>query len=683
MRQAWSETELALGSSKRQRARWYLAVHKPETLGIFTMDATPDTHPVSAIEVTNISGVASAASEGLTLWLGSQSGASDLGRVRLRKKYIGDNPMPVMESGSGLVRWNDVTHITVKEEFRPWVRHPRYNTATSSWKMDYEINYGDQLEYWAPQVVMGAPFVKILDSSGTTNGSFVGEHSLSYDSPINTWLWTFPDDTTSTGAGTEGDPVLVNFSGASKNGNYFSLRVTNDQGRSHTGYRLMWAFDNLSDLPRVSHAEISGGVENGGYVTQLQVYNLNDDDIAPGAEVVIFEAASYGNTASTLGGNSPFRNNVVMRGWVTNEQINKNPQTGMTILTVETIDGIMKNAPSYDVFYAMIGDGSDGVSIPSGSEWIATSPVGAWMTIDRVAVNMFRWRSTVGDICDFFPAGGIANSWPIVYQNLPRSDWWTQLRTNYNERGALMRVASDMQSSIFAFADPNILGTSATTQQMPTLTASNIGGQVQIERTFHDQTAQVQIYAVASTTPFGAESPGEVFGYAGGKVEHTQGLMGYSQAILTTWSGNIRADMNAEFKRVVTPLAGNMRIDPVPYGLVPISVDFSNHGKRLDWTDKMFIPFESRVTYQMGESVVTELISKEVVDGKGGSAITFPVITNVEPPSAPPPISPPGPTTGTGADIVYVMGDNYLARTTNFNNNNPFWSGTNLGPALG
>jgi hypothetical protein len=675
MRQVWNQSELDVASSKMQRSRWYLAIHKPRVIGEFVNDTNfSSAHPLDSLPIDPpYPDGASDVKAGMTVWFGSTQGGSDLGRARIVEDWDDTGNLYFMESGSGLFRWNDVLYMTVVEEFRPWVRHPTFPAV--AWEMDNAyIQYTDQLETYPPLAVMGAPFVKILDGAGTATGSFVGEHSVSWDDSITEWLWEFPDGDTSSSEGTEAAPVSKEFSGASPGGSYVSLTVTTAGGRTHTGRRLCFAFDDISSLPRVAFTAIQGGTVAGGYRAQIQAYNLNDDDLPPGTEIIIFESASYGSTASELGGNSPYRNNIVFRGWLTDEQIQKTPETGLVVLSAETINGIMNKAPSYDVFYAYKPSG-----VPSGSQWVATTKI---LTPDRVAFNLMRWRSTVGDIVDFFPASKLAISFPMLYQNLPRDNWWNQLKTNYYDRGLLYGVAADMQSNIFAYSDPNITGGSASEfETFPVLTASNIGGTVSIERSHFDATAQVQLYAVSIAQPLGAESPGNVMGYFGGKVERAEGLSIDTQQRLIDWAGNLREKNNAEFKRVAFPLAGNLRIDPVPNMIVPVTVSTEKHGKRIDWEGKSFIPFELQLNYETGGIPLATIVAEEVVNGKGGSSITFPTIIPVEPPPSPDPAPPPGPVVdGTGDGTVYVMGEYFLGRTRNFSSQYPTWNTENIGP---
>jgi hypothetical protein len=121
-----------------------------------------------------------------------------------------------------------------------------------------------------------------------------------------------------------------------------------------------------------------------------------------------------------------------------------------------------------------------------------------------------------------------------------------------------------------------------------------------------------------------------------------------------------------------------MRIDPIPNAIIPFTISSDRNARKLNWNNKLFIPQDVTVNYNLGRGVTTELVSEEIVNGKGGSAITFPVITSLPPPD--PEDNPPPPGPSVGSDVVYVMGTQYLGRTRDFGSNHPTW-GTVSTPA--
>ena len=275
---------------------------------------------------------------------------------------------------------------------------------------------------------------------------------------------------------------------------------------------------------------------------------------------------------------------------------------------------------------------------------------------------------------------GLAIADNIQFQSLGKSTLFTQLRANYGERGYLGYFASDMQSSLFSFEDAQITGASASVDELMSIVRQDRIDTVQIEREYRDQNAHVQLYAVASVTPLGAESPGVVMGYFGGTQEISQGLLVDTQDNLITWSGNLRAKQNARFKNVTVPLAGNHKIDAVPQTRVTMSLSANENARGLEWNNKDFWINEVTTSYDATAGYVKQTVSmSEIVDGIGGSAITFPRVDDIVPAPAPTPGTSPSPeigvpTFGTGFGTVYVMTSDTLGRTRAFSATSPEWS---------
>ena len=80
-------TEIQAFRSRPQRAKWYLAVHRPASLFSSKIAATPDTYPASAVTIDAgfTVGDATLASKNMTVWIGALPGGPEEGRVRLRE----------------------------------------------------------------------------------------------------------------------------------------------------------------------------------------------------------------------------------------------------------------------------------------------------------------------------------------------------------------------------------------------------------------------------------------------------------------------------------------------------------------------------------------------------------------------------------------------------------------------
>ena len=344
---SYSASELDLIRARPQGARWYLAIHKPRPVARYTLNGSIS-YPLSSIPVTFVSGASQAIRPNQTVLVGTTTEGRELGTARLvNTTASNDTILLISESGSGLINWTkgSPTHVTVMNEILPWSKHPRYDAAASQWRMDYYTAFSEEIQY-APYPNIDGTLVHVLPS-GTSSftASFIGSSSIFWDNPYLANAWYFPDGGTALGLGTEASPITRTFSGTSPGGSYVRLELFDDVGGSSMGHRLMFLFDDISQLPRVSVADISGGLEQGGYSTQFNVFNINDTDLPVGTEIVIFEDPNYGSSRTSVGTNSVFNKNVIFRGWTTREVTNVNPLTSTATIEATTLDGIMAEMP--------------------------------------------------------------------------------------------------------------------------------------------------------------------------------------------------------------------------------------------------------------------------------------------------------------------------------------------------
>lgn len=663
MRTSFTNNELAAFRARPQRTIYYLAVHQPASLFSSVIDSTPAVHPASALNIDTAFNVGDATlcSKNMTIWIGSIPGASDEGTIRLREPVSG-SVVPIAESGSGINRYYAGKYITIIDQILPWTKHPRFDAAASQWRMDYNENYTNQLTSYGPLVVMGPPLAGFLDG-GTITGSFVGSSTQTVIDAISSQKWEFPGGSTDTALGTEAAPVTAQFTGASPGGKYATLTVTDGVSASHAGKRLVYAFNDRTGPARVKFAEVTGGIRKGGYATTVTAHAGVDTNSFPnGAEILIFEESSYAGMASTIGGNYPFRSNVVMRGWIIADTQMINPFSAEVTFNVETINGLLDKAAAFDVFHIHSNAPDEfqpwlsDVTITGTSQWIRADK----LSLDRTMIDLVKHRSNVGEVTDVHLGSGILMEEQIVFQALPMGTLWQQMITNYGEKGTRGYVSSDMHSSIWATEDVQISGGSTSIPILMAIEKRDRADVITIRNTHWDSNAQVRMYGFTDTInsdtcslgmlPVGAESPGDVQAYWGKRSEHSRGIVVPSQKVMTTWSGNWRAKINNNLDNVVVPLAGNLKIDAVPQARVTMSMSSTENPRGFEWNDKTFLPHTTIMQYNNETGTVSTTVQLEAsVDGKGGSAITFPDIKTLQPEV---PVNPPPPLFG-GAVLVF------------------------------
>jgi len=163
MKQIFTVEQLERLRTRPQGADWFMAIHKPRVVGNFSI-ANPLAYSGSVVEGIVVNDI-----DGASIAYAGQTGivydSSDkiIGDIRIRNDWDGVT-LEFSEAGSGLISWKTASTIKVIDQYRPWLKHPRYNTATSQWLMDYDVPYTGQ--FWGPYANLGPPIVALPASSG-------------------------------------------------------------------------------------------------------------------------------------------------------------------------------------------------------------------------------------------------------------------------------------------------------------------------------------------------------------------------------------------------------------------------------------------------------------------------------------------------------------------------------------
>lgn len=462
---------------------------------------------------------------------------------------------------------------------------------------------------------------------------------------------------------------------------------------------------------------ITGGVEAGGYRTTVRVINTtaDQDDFPDGAHVVLFEEAHYGDywyfdqvagtftngevvtggassatgtiTGTTspfqiattsgkfesgevvtggtssatgriaspnVGGNFPHRTNIVLEGWIVDETVRKNPDTGEIEFEVATVDEVMRNAKSYPV--ALTNQTSATIS-----EWDNFRS----LTLDRGFHHFVKWRSTLSNVVDCTFYNDIVNSSPtnaetVKYLDFADGTLWDQILPWFS---GTMRgwIASDMQSALYPELDAQIDDTTrAAIATAFTMADGDKIGVLEIGRRAHrKRNAQVTIYGVQFETPRGSRSPDDPYAYQGLLEEITEGLVAPDQSTFNTWAGNLSAKLNNEYPAPIHNFQGNWRLEVIPQAFVVESLVAGDTIRGFTWTAVNFLPRDLTLEYLVNSQRFMSTSALEAqTTGQGGASITFP--TPSDPPAipSPPPIGPGDPAIDSDASELWFLRSN-------------------------
>jgi hypothetical protein len=616
MKSALTAGELSNLRGRLPKVTWRLAVHRPRTIFAAEVTAVP-TYPIGEVSYGTILVSVGALMVGYTVLVGSSVGDRSKGICRARG--YGSGKILVGETGLGTIDWQVGDVVTVIEEYRPWPKFPRFLEDGTVY-VDYDTAYTSQNEFMGPQAIMGPP---VVAREGETV-YFVDERCVDWDGVGFAFLfWFLPDGGFLFGPGTEGAPLSYTYPGGTdySDGRYMTLSVYDNNGRVHDGHRLTWIFPEDAPADEADFVAIQGGLDSGGYEATVRVY---DDDLTRltearypiGSECVIWEDAAgwSDDTSGSIGGNFPYRSNIVFRGWILSERLRLKPGESVPYLELRlgSIERVMARMRNYPLFL-------EGVASPAS--WLEM----ASLTPDRAMWHYVYRRSTISNITDIYRARSYAESQTLPSLSLDpgtiRDQLWA-IYTGRNGFGPFGLVACDLQSSIWCDLDAQVQTPLERTAYplIATLTDEDRLAEAEIERPSQDDVARYTIYGLQGSDPRGAQSPGEPMAALGGSTREYDGIVVPDQATLNAWVGHLRARANNRHKNLAFPLQGPYRIDPVPQSRVNLTLDTELGGQRYSWTAKTFWP-RSLSLRLAGGSLLAELGLEADTTGLEGETI--------------------------------------------------------------
>lgn len=446
-------------------------------------------------------------------------------------------------------------NFTVYEQYLPQPSRIRYNAAT--WYMRFDLAYVAQNANFGPQAVMGPGVVVYKNGSVTTSFSGSGSLTFSPAATITAYLWTFPDASTSTSA----TPTWAN-STAYPNGAYFSLKVTDSNGDTHTGHRLYFKFDS-SNKPKLDF-EIDNYVcqwGSGGTCTIKSsdplwgygtVYNALVN------ECFLFGDMAFYTTKQNIGGNFAGAENIWMRGYITADDYEFLVDGATYTYTLSTVDELLRNQYGFPL---TMDDTAGGAT----STWLTMNPV----TLDNIALHYCLWRSTILMCTDVIFAGTTASTRAKKYMDIPGGTMWDQLKSIYSWLiGGSVSV--DWQGAIYCEQDIFISG--AAPVQMIEVTSGLYGlmkeGWTHPTTPFYiNKVSKFSAYGVDYATPIGSRSPDDPAAHGAALEEISAGLA-HTQTESNTFSGRRRLQLDNHYPPASIPTRGIIRIDPTPQSTV-------------------------------------------------------------------------------------------------------------------
>lgn len=651
---------------------------------------------------------------GQSLYIGTQQGGLDLGRVRVRSASSSALTVAVDDG----INYADNNYLTVRDYHEIWPVFPLLTLATGSGAgtpipsvyKDWDISYSDQNLNFDPVVIMGPDYAGFYQAlTGGVNGGvyFTATGSYTVDgSTISTYAWVFPSGCSITSS-SSGTPGTVAFPAP---GMYtVSLTVTASNGKSTTAYRhvmiLNRAIGTVGGTPYDQSNFGPGGSGTRKGVVAQPYQDIDDwtfdnitEDSAIGATakisvgdranefrdgdlVIIFTEEWYNGGVLQSFGGYPGREAIKFVGYVDQAETTYDFATSKTTFLLKGTASYLQNKEMFSV------EVHDTQSNPS--DWFNIKN----MTINKILNHYVRWHSTILNVKDYRKITTGQGDYTEDVAQFQKGELLNNL-SNFVQQRLFGLVSSDRQGTLYTEIDLNITLTGSRPASVMTFVEDDWLGTPKVDEIIEQPLSNVMVGGVAynpsipayiTGVPLLSRAPGQWQTYVG-KSQNISGLTLTDQAQLNSLAGLYFAKMNNETPEFTLELANNFgNIDIFPQEFYDFNISGTATYRGFPgWSPKRIIP--RKITYKLDKFALKQTIQFEPETyGPPGDTIVIPVTVPggvctdcvVPPPcdcvanpacdGCPPPI-------GVGdSNTVYVFAGGKVGRTRNFLSASPNW----------
>lgn len=663
-------TKLSVGDlitvrSPNQSTELYMAVYKPPT--VFSTQIFNGTVGKGSTTLPYISGITGNylnVKSGMTAYIGTTSGGTDVGRIRVKR--ITNSSLTVAPDDN--ITYITGMFVTVKDFHELWSVYPDItvdaNNNITFYKDGTDIVYSDQNTNLNPVPILGGNYAGFVDSSGTGTVFFVATGSYMPDgTAISSYRWSFPT----------GCSVTTVTSGVAGNINFPSpgfytvqLDVVGADNKTGTAYRHVSLYNRPGTGPTVPFFDwtlnsLSGDWDNGwtaSITVERRANEINDGDL-----VILFADDYFNNVRASYGGYYN-REHIVFAGYVNKIENDKDfMPAGHSKITLRGTSNLLKNK---EMFSVSLEDSTN------PTDWTMLKN----MTIDKIFNHYLRWHTTLLEIADVLHVISTEGTTPDQYEDIRKGEILNTV--NGVLRRIFAQLQSDKQGRCFAEVDINLMPTGTRPATEYTFASGDWIDKLSFQEIMDVPTSMVTIGGMAydltthSGTALLSIAPGDDIGYTG-KAENISGLAITDQSQINILAGLYYSQRNNRTPVLSLELANNMRnIDVIPQEVYGFTLTGLDSYRGTIWNNKRFIP--RKISYKYKKDRLVQSVDFEAeTSGNGGDTVIIPVDppnnqlfnTNISlfptdtPAYSTAPIS-------SGTLVFALVGNSKIVRTNNF-----------------
>lgn len=626
--------ELALLRTRPQRTQLYLAIPDYHTIYTARTNGAPATND-NIISVAFDGGIGTLTNVkiGMTLFVGSSTGAWDIGIARIRDDSLdlGGGTGTFFIGITSEIDWADDLYLTVIDDYGLWPKHP-YVSATAVY-MDYGIAYTNQNVYGDPVPIMGTHAVVEL-VGGTATVHFDASDSYNCIGTPDHYDYEWYVDNVFLAA-----TATVDIAFASVGTYTIRLEVTADYAigspvieKTSVAVRYVIVHDRANSLNASFALDgCEGDFDSGGWSYRVTMNAKASEAYVRDRTLCLLVARDwYGDTEQSIG---PLdgRENIICVGWVDGESLRRSNDKSMVSFEVQ--------GPA---FWLGVQEG-----FPTGIDDTLAAPTD-WSHIQALdprkgLFSFLHWRTTSTAVMDCWIT---ADNHRLATTYTPAGTLLEQLRAIAEKVNA--KTVCDRYGRLFCEIDTQfIVPASRTFPVVQTLSDRDWRDEITIERRTVSAAGKIDLSGVhwGGTVPASSSifslSPGHISKHHGNALVKDRFALD-DQAEANTLAGLWLGYLNNEYPNIDTPMSSNYRaVDIAPRMFVQMNLAAGDTPRGIIWTNKKLIPRRVSFGYDAREALLLTDVTFEAEAFPSDAIVGDPPI---EPPDPPITITIPPPT---------------------------------------
>lgn len=565
---------------------------------------------VSSVTVTVVSGSAARVMNGMTGYVGTAPGLSDVGMVRV-KSLTGS----VLKIGrvSG-IRWSSSLYITIVDDFGLWGKLP--TLEIDSIKMNDDVKYTSQNSATSPMPIMG-PDTAVPYSSGSI--ALDGSNSYCIDgSSITNYLWSYTNGSSAATTLSSGSAAGTSFVFPSAGSFILHLTVTSSKGVSTTGHRNIYVYNDSTYKPldQLNIDTLSASRDDGGWNAEVTLWAGGESPGVRDRAKVILIAQDVFSGSSVSIGQVIGSEHVLMVGWIAGESIEYNKNESTVKFDVQGAHWWLQQITGPSTFLENVE------STPKA--WTSFQN----LTMDKVFYHFMYWRSTAAEVLDVYRC---SNSRIIGGMSCSIGNIWEQCQDTALSR-MLTYMAVDRYGRFLPYIDPQVLplASRSSIPVVQVISDEDVTEKVQIKRQVVNPVSLLEVAGLATSGTdvqmYMSRAPGSLIYGRYGENDTNDRLVVSSQSDANNLSGMLLAKKNNPYPDTNITLGQiNHMIDIAPAMYIELSTTAVQNARGISYTNMNFLPLE--IDYRLSEdtnAVTVDISAEGATSGSAGYTVTMP-----------------------------------------------------------